>query len=310
MNSEHVTVFGGSGFVGRRIVGRLAADGANVRVAVRHPERAAFLAKEHGGDQVTLVYADVGNEESVPAAVEGAETVVNAVGHYVERGPYTFEAIHGNGALRVAQASAKAGVRRLVHISGVGADPASASPYVRARGLGEVLVVDAFPGTTILRPSAIFGPGDALFTRLAAMVRSLPVVPMFGRGETKLQPVYVGDVAEAVSKALATPETAGKVYELGGPRAYAYRSLLEIASAHVGRKRVLVPVPYFAWEVLAALMAPLPSAPLSSDQVKLMQKDNVVDPRALSFADLGIVPTPVDAILPQYVGKDARDPTA
>jgi uncharacterized protein YbjT (DUF2867 family) len=204
MTHSPITVFGGTGFLGRQIVRRLADGGADVRVAVRHPERASFLAKAGKAGQITTVYADVWNEASVGPAVKGAEAVVNAVGDYVERGKATFEAIHGQGAMHVARASAMAGVRRLVHISGIGADPGSESPYVRARAVGERLVREAFPGATILRPSVMFGPEDEFFNQLAALARVIPVLPLFGSGAVKLQPVYVDDVAEAVAKALVT----------------------------------------------------------------------------------------------------------
>src|ERR671919_985529 len=214
-----VTVFGGSGFLGREIVRRLAEDGAEVRVAVRHPERAAFLTGPGNAGQITALHADVWDEATVGPALAGADAAVNTVGHYVERGDASFEAIHGQGARHVAQAAAAAGVRRLVHISGIGADPASDSDYVRARAVGERLVREAFPAATILRPSLMFGPNDFL-TRLAGIARVMPAIPLFGSGEVRLQPVYVDDVAAAVVKALATPEAAGQLYELGGPRVY------------------------------------------------------------------------------------------
>src|SRR5512132_106464 len=253
MAYHRVTVFGGSGFVGRQIVKRLADDGADVRVAVRRPERASFLTAARRAGQIAPVYADVWNEASVTPAVDGSDAVINTVGHYVEGRKATFEAIHGQGAMHVARASAMAGVRRLVHISGLGADPTSDSPYVRARGIGEGLVKEAFPEATILRPSIMFGPEDAFFNRLAALARVMPVLPLFGSGETKLQPVYVGDVAEAVARALATPAAEGKVYELGGPRIYTYKALVQLVLAQIGRKRLLLPFPLFAWEVLGWL---------------------------------------------------------
>ena len=185
MTFSCVTVFGGSGFLGRRIVERLAHDGAVVRVAVRHPERAASLAKAGTTGQIVPMYADVWEERSVAPAVEGADAVINTVGHYVEHGKATFEAIHGHGAMHVARASAVAGVRRLVHISGLGAGPGSESPYVRARATGERLVRGAFPGATILRPSVVFGPEDTFINRLAALARLMPVLPLFGRGDVK-----------------------------------------------------------------------------------------------------------------------------
>lgn len=299
---NRITVFGGSGFLGRQIVKRLAADGAHVRVAVRHPEQASFLTKLTPG-QITPVYANVWDEATVAPALEGSEAVINTVGHYVARGKATFEAIHGQGAMHVARASAMAAVGRLVHISGIGADPASESPYVRARGIGERLVREAFPEATILRPSVMFGPEDAFFNRLAGLARVMPVLPLFGRGEVKLQPAYVGDVAEAVARALTTEAAQGKTYELGGPRAYTYKALLQLVLEQLGRKRLLMPVPYFAWELLAALMAPLPNRPISRDQVILMKSDNVVGSQALSFADLGIAPRPVEEVLPSYLPR-------
>ena len=302
-----VTVFGGSGFLGRQIVRRLADEGAAVRVAVRHPERATFLTGTAAAGEITAVYADVWDEASVGPAVAGAEAVVNTVGHYVERGRASFAAIHGQGAMQVARAAAQAGVRRLVHISGIGADPASASPYVRARGIGERLVREAFPEATILRPSVLFGPEDAFLNRLAGLARVMPALPLFGSGATKLQPVYVRDVAEAVARALATPAAQGRVYELGGPRIYTYEELVRLVLAQIGRKRLLVPIPFVIWELLAALVAPLPRRPVSRDQVILMKRDNVVGTSALTFAELGIAPTPLEEVLPTYLG---RRPTA
>jgi NADH dehydrogenase len=196
-------------------------------------------------------------------------------------------------------------VQRLVHISGIGADSASDSPYVRARATGERLVRQAFPAATILRPSVMFGPGDFL-DRLAGLARVMPAIPLFGAGAVRLQPVYVNDVAAAVARALATPQAAGQLYELGGPRAYPYRALVQLVLDQTGRRRVLLPLPYLAWSALAAVLAPLPRRPISRDQIKLMQKDNVVSPGALTFADLGITPTDLETIAPSYLGRAAR----
>jgi uncharacterized protein YbjT (DUF2867 family) len=305
MAERRVTVFGGSGFLGRRIVRRLAADGTEVRVAVRRPERAEFLARCGRAGQIRPVHADVWDAGTVAPALRGADAVVNTVGHYVERGGVSFEAIHGRGARHVAEAATAAGVQRLVHISGIGADPASDSSYVRARAAGERLVREAFPAATILRPSVMFGPGDFL-SRLASLARVMPAIPLFGSGEVRLQPVYVDDVAAAVVKALATPEAAGKLYELGGPRVYTYKALVQLVLDLTGRRRALLPVPYVVWIGLAALLAPLPQRPISRDQVKLMQKDNVVSPDALSFADLGLAATSLEAIAPTYLRRDGR----
>jgi len=298
-----ITVFGGTGFLGRRIVRRLAADGAAVRVAVRRPERARPLQAGEADERIETVFADVWDETTVAPAIAGATAVVNTVGHYVERGRATFEAIHGRGAAHVARAAAEAGASRLVHVSGLGADPASPSPYVQARGIGERLVADAFPEATILRPSIIFGPEDAFFNRLAGLARVMPVIPLFGTGEVRLQPVYVGDVADAVAAALAMPEAAGRAYELGGPRAYTYRALVALVLQQTGRRRFVLPVPYAVWELLAAVTAPLPGRPISGDQVRLMRTDNVVSAGASTLTDLGITPTPVEDVLPTYLGS-------
>jgi NADH dehydrogenase len=306
MALKRVTVFGGSGFLGRRIVQRLATDGAEVRIAVRHPERAAFLTNAGKTGQVTAVHADVWGEATVAPAIEGAAAVVNTVGHYVERGKASFEAIHGQGARHVAAAAAAAGVTRLVHISGIGADPASDSPYVRARGIGERLVREAFPAATILRPSVMFGPDDAFLNTLAALARVLPALPLFGSGEVRLQPVYVDDVAAAVASTLSLPGTEGKLYELGGPKAYPYKALVRFVLSQTRRTRLLVPVPYAVWHALAAALSPLPWRPISRDQVKLMEQDNVVSPDALTFADLGITPTALEAVAPTYLRHLAR----
>jgi NADH dehydrogenase len=306
MTYSQVTVFGGSGFLGRQIVKRLAEGGATVRVAVRHPERASFHTGLSIAGRITTAYADVWDEATVGPAVDGSDAVVNTIGHYVERGRATFEAIHGQGAMHVARASAMAGVRRLVHISGIGADPRSESPYARARAIGERLVKEAFTEATILRPSVIFGPEDAFFNRLAAMARVMPVLPLFGTGAVKLQPVYVGDVAEAVARALATEAARGQIYELGGPRAYTYKALLQLLFQQLGRRPLLMPVPYFVWELMAAMMAPLPHRPISRDQVVLMRRDNVVCPKALSFAELGLAPSTVEEILPSYLRRGPR----
>ena len=301
MDHKPVTVFGGSGFLGRRIVKHLAAEGASVRVAVRHPERASFLERLGRDGRIELVQADVWDESSVARAVAQSASVINTVGHYVEKGHATFDAVHGQGALHVARQAGQAGVKRLIHISGLGSDPASDSPYVRARGIGENLVKDAFEGATILRPSVIFGPNDAFFNALADMARQTPILPLFGMGTTKLQPVHVGDVAEACVRVLADPSTQGNLYELGGPRVYTYKALLQLVLKQAGKSRLLVPFPFFLWDILAALMAVLPNPPLTRDQVTLMKGDNVVDGKALTLEDLGIAPASVEEILPGYI---------
>lgn len=292
-----VTVFGGTGFLGRRIVERLGAAGARVRVAVRHTTEGV---PPQGGD-VEVVYADVRDGTTVAQAVRDSDAVVNAVGLYVEQGEATFQAVHVDGAQEVARAAREAGIPRLVHLSGIGADVNSESSYVRSRALGELAVREAFTEATILRPSVLFGRGDALFRSLAAITRISPVFPLFGDGSTRLQPVFVGDVAEAVVKAVGSPSASGKVYELGGPRVYRYKELVELVLVHLKRRRVLVPVPFFVWEIQATLLGILPNPPLTRDQVILMRRDNVVSDTALTFADLSITPRPVEAELPSIM---------
>ena len=246
--------------------------------------------------------ADVWDESTVARAVEGATSVINTVGHYVEKRGATFDAIHGRGAQHVARQAKEAGAARLIHISGLGADPGSDSPYVRARGIGENLVREAFEGVTILRPSVIFGPGDAFVNKLAAMGRQTPILPLFGTGGTRLQPVFVGDVAQACTRALADPATRGRVYELGGPRVYPYAELVRLVLDQVGARTALVPVPFLAWDVLARGLALLSNPPLTRDQVKLMKRDNVVGREALALSDLGIRPVPLEEALPDCIG--------
>lgn len=291
-------VFGGSGFLGRAVVRRLRAEDVPVRIAVRHPQ---VVATDDPG--VEAVAADVRDAASVAAAVSGVRRVVNAVGLYRERRDETFAAVHVAGAGRVAEAAARAGAEALVHISGIGADPASPSVYVRARAEGEVAVRAAFPEVTILRPSVLFGPGDSFFNSLARSARLLPVFPLFADGAMRLQPVFVDDLAAAVAKVLALPEARGRIYELGGGRAYSYRALIELLLRQTGLRRPLLPLPFAVWEAAARLSAWLPSPPVTLDQIALVKRDNLPDPDLPGFADLGIAPAAVEDVLPRCLGK-------
>lgn len=302
MASRLVTVFGGSGFLGRQIVQRLVSANHRVRVGVRHPEAASFLRQLGPDDRVEPVHADVSDESAVAEAVDGADWVINSVGHYVEKSGATFHRIHGVGARHIARRAGQAGAERLVQISGLGADPASDSPYVRSRGIGDEFVKEAFDGVTVLRPSAIFGPGDALLKKLADVARLSPVVPLFGDGRTRLQPVFVGDVAEACVRVLADPSTAGCVYEIGGPEIFAYRELVELVLERMGRRRIVMPVPFGVWDMLAGAMARHPNPPLTRDQVKLLGSDNVAAEGASTLEDLGIRPVRVEDVLPDCIG--------
>lgn len=298
-----VSVFGGTGFLGRRLVRRLAAEGATLRIAVRSPDRARSVLRAADLDRVTVFRADVRDQVSVAAAVAGVDAVVNAVSAYVEKPGVTFESVHEQGAKTVAQEAAAAGVARLVLVSGIGAAPESGSPYIRARGRGELVVKQAFPSATIVRPSAMFGPGDALFGTLADIVRLLPVVPLIGGGRTRLQPVYVEDVAEAIVRMLADRGTAGQTYELAGPGVYTLRELVSFALRLIDKRRLLVPVPFAVAEIQARLFEFLPSPPLTTSQVDLLRVDNLASGALPGFRDLNIRPKAVEDIVPTYIGR-------
>ena len=298
-----ITVFGGSGFLGGEIVERLAAKGSTVRIAVRRPERAILPKPSDSSGRVTAMAADVRDGDSVKQALCGASAAVNAVSLYAEQVDDTFVAVHVEGAQLVARQAAEGGVERLAHLSGIGADAGSSSSYVRARAGGEMAVLDAYPGATILRPSVVFGPGDATFAALAAIIRRSPFLPLFGKGGTRLQPVYIGDVADAAVAALDRPATAGRVVELGGPDILTYEALLRLLMRQLGRRRLLFPLPFTVWRLLATLLSPLPHPPVTHDQITLMERDNVVGSDALTFADLGIVPTAMQDILPTYLPR-------
>ena len=297
-----VSVFGGTGFLGRRLVHRLAAAGVTVRVAVRHPDRASVL-RAADSERVTVIRADVRDRAAIAAAVAGVDAVVDTVSTYVEKGGVTFESVHERGAETLAQEAAAAGVARLVLVSGIGADPASRSPYIRARGRGELAVRQAFPSATIVRPSAMFGPGDALFGTLADIARLSPVLPLIGGGRTRLQPVYVEDVAEAIVRILGDRGTAGRTYELAGPKVYTFRELVEITLRLIGRRPLLVPVPFAAARVQAWLFELLPNPPLTTGQVDLLEADNVASGAMPGLQELGIQPKAVEDVVPTYVGR-------
>lgn len=296
MTTSLTTVFGGTGFLGRAIVRALLAEGGAVRVAVRRPEAVAGLFGDQAPGRIEAVGGDVREPEAVATAVAGAEAVVNAVGHYRERPDASFAAVHVWGAESVATAARRAGVARLVLISGIGADPASSSAYVRARAGGERVVREAFPAATILRPSVLFGPDDAFLGTLSKLIRSLPVIPLFGSGRRRLQPAHVGDVAAAVVRSLERPDAPGGVYELGGA-AVSYRRVIELLLHRQGRSRLLLPVPFGVWRLAASLLSPLPAAPVTHDQLALLARDNVVGARARGFSDLGIEPRSLEAWL-------------
>ncbi len=297
MSSQLVTVFGGTGFLGRRIVRHLHDADFAVRIASRHPDRGRSLFSGEASN-IEMVRADANDDASVATAVSGSWAVVNAVSLYLERGKQTFQSVHVAAAGRVAAMAHREGSERIGHVSGIGADARSASPYIRSRGEGEAAVRRVFPSATLIRPAVMFGPGDAFLTPLSTMLRHAPVFPLFGRGETRLQPAYVEDVAEAIVRALKAP-AAGLHYELAGPRVYTYAELLTTIADAVGRKPVLVPIPFSLWHALGFAAELLPAPPITRNQIDLMKIDNVAAPNALGFAALGVSPRPLEDILPK-----------
>lgn len=289
----HVTVFGGTGFLGRNLVNRLLRRGYQVRVAVRNPRQDLFQDTDNRLEQVQ---SDVRNAQSVADAIKNADGVVNAVGLYTESQSATFEAVHVLGAQNIAQQSVICGVQ-LVHISGIGTDTESPSTYIRARAVGEQRVREAAPHAVILRPSVLFGRNDAFLRTLSALVRMLPLIPLFGNGSTRLQPVYVEDVARAIECGLCSNELGENIYELGGAQILTYKDLLSTIARHLNRKRIMLPIPFVIWELLAALASVLPNPPLTRDQIELMRHDNIVNPDTAGFAELGIEPRGLEDLL-------------
>jgi NADH dehydrogenase len=297
MNDRIVTVFGGTGFLGRHAVRRLRALGFAVRAAVRHPEQARRMFGDDAG--VTAIRADIHDDASVAAALNGAFGAVNAVSLYVESGKATFHSVHVEAAQRVAREAKRAGVSRLVLVSGIGADVASPSLYVRKRAEGELATRGEFPDAAIMRPAVMFGEHEGFLHQLLGLLQTLPVFPMFGRGQTRLQPAHVDDVAEAIARLMehAGPAT----HELGGPRVYTYEELLKVVAKAAGITPRLMPFPFAAWHGIARLSELLPRAPVTRNQVELMQVDTVVTPGASGFAELGIAPQSVEEALVEVV---------
>lgn len=298
--SKIATVFGGSGFIGRYVVKLLAESGYIVRVAVRDTEGAKFLRPMGDVGQVVLLHAPLHEEVLAARAVEGAEIVVNLTGILSERRAGDFMRVHADGAGRIARLAASSVARRMVQVSAIGADAASPSLYGRSKAAGEAAVRAAFPKAAILRPSIVFGAEDQFFNRFAKMALLSPVLPVVG-GKTKFQPVYVGDVAAAVIAALA-PEAAGKTFELGGPEVKTFKELIEYMLKIIERERYVLDLPLGIATLQAKVLERLPGRLLTTDQIKLLQRDNVVAQGALGLADLGVAATRMEQILPGYLG--------
>ena len=306
MRNRRTAVLGGSGFIGRYVVKRLAARGDFVAVGCRNAEAAKFLKPLGDVGQIVPLNVGIGDETLLPAFVAGNDSLVSSVGILRETGAQTFELVHHTGPAKLARFAREAGVERFVHISAIGADLRSSSAYARTKAAGEQAVRDAFPTVTILRPSVVFGPEDQFFNRFAALATISPVLPLIGGGETRFQPVYVGDAADAIVKCLEDPATAGRVYELGGPKIYSFREVLELVQGEIRRKRGFVDLPFGLAAFQARLMSILPNPPLTPDQVELLKSDNIVSSGALTLASLGIAPTPAEVVLPTYLDRFRR----
>ncbi|MGH1458383.1 MAG: complex I NDUFA9 subunit family protein [Paracoccaceae bacterium] len=306
--SKLVTIYGGSGFVGRYIARRMAKDGWRVRVAVRRPNEAMFVRPYGTPGQVEPILCNIRDDASVRAAMQGADVVVNCVGILEESGKNSFEAVQKDGAARVARIAAESGVARMVHISALGADAASSSEYARTKAAGEAAVLDHMPDAMILRPSIIFGAEDEFFNRFARMAAISPILPVVGAA-TKFQPVYVEDVAHAAALG-AEGAAAGGIYELGGPDVEDFRTLMQRMCEVIRRRRVIVNLPFWMAGLMASvfgvvqkLSLGIVKAPVTSDQVRNLRVDNVVSGGEKTFADLGMTPANMGAILPEYLWR-------
>ena len=301
-----VTIFGGSGFVGRYIAQRMARQGWRVRVAVRRPNEAHFVRPYGRVGQVEPILANIRNDESVRQALMGADAVVNCVGTFDASGKNNFDAVQHEGAARIARIAAELGVSRMVHISAIGADADGDSLYAQSKGKGEQAILEAFPSAVILRPSVVFGPEDQFFNRFAGMARMSPAIPLVG-ADTRFQPVYVDDVAHAAELGVLGQAEPG-IYELGGPDVDTFRELIEQMLDVIRRRRLILPLPFWLGSVMgrvtgvvSALTGGLAPQPITVDQVRSLRSDNIVSEGAKSFADLGITPASIEAVIPSYL---------
>jgi uncharacterized protein YbjT (DUF2867 family) len=306
MRYRRVTVLGGSGFIGRYIVKRLAQYGAVVTVVSRHAGDAGFLRPMGDVGQIALIEAGISDAARLAALLAGSDAVICAAGILYEGRRQRFDIVHHQGPALLARLAKAAGAKRFVHLSALGADPGAPAVYARSKAAGEAAVRAAFPEATILRPSIVFGPEDDFFNRFAALARWLPALPLIGGGQTRFQPVYVADVAEAALAALDRHDAQSATYELGGPAVYSFRELMALLLREINRHRALVPLPFGLATFSAALLEWLPKPPLTRDQVRLLQRDNVVSPGRPGLLELGITPTAAELILPSYLNRFRR----
>jgi len=325
MTQQVITVFGGTGFVGRHVVNKLAASGAIIRIAVRDAERALPLKLAGTLGQIVPWPTNINDVSQIKTAVHGADVVINLVGIIAPSGKNTFDQTHHISAGHIATLSREAGVKKLIHVSALGADINSPSKYSQSKAMGEEAVRQAYPNATILRPSVIFGAEDQFFNMFAGMSRFTPFIPVigapvfpkiswtggptpitidfFGQGGPKFQPVFVDDVAKAVQAAATNDDCVGQTYELGGPSTYSYKSLMELVMSITKRQRILTPLPFGMATLMAWFLQKLPKPILTCDQITLMQTDNVVAADAKTFVDLKIIPISAETILPTYLER-------
>jgi uncharacterized protein YbjT (DUF2867 family) len=304
-NRSLITIYGGSGFIGRHVVRAIAKTGARMRVAVRRPELAGHLQPVGGVGQINAVQANVRFPDSLLAAADGADGVVNLVGILFPTGKQSFESVQDEGARHVAETARATGAKALVHVSAIGADPDSASVYARTKAAGEAAVRAVFPEAVILRPSVVFGPEDDFFNRFAKLARIAPVLPLIGGGSTRLEPVFAGDVARAVIAGLTGTAKSGAPYELGGPEVLTLKEVMQRVLDYTMRRRLLLPMPFWLAKLMGSFLQLLPNPMLTIDQVRLLQADNVVrdaakrDGRTLEA--LGIEPVAIASVVPDYL---------
>jgi NADH dehydrogenase len=302
MEARQITIFGGSGFLGRYVVRALAKKGWRIKVATRRPNRAFFLRPMGQVGQIGFIKCDVADAGQIAHAMAGSQAVVNLTGILFQRGQ-TFQAVHVKGPEAIAREAARLGLRAMVHVSAIGADSESDSRYAESKAEGEKRVREAFPAAIIMRPSLLFGPEDQFFNRFAEMARFLPALPLIGGGRTLFQPVFVSDAAAAIVAALDDPHAQAKTYELGGPTVYSFKQLMEIMLGVIERKRLLVPLPFWIAFLKSIFLQLMPKPLLTPDQVRLLRHDNIVSPTAHTLKDLGITPTTVEAEVPSYLWR-------
>jgi Predicted nucleoside-diphosphate-sugar epimerases len=303
MKHKIITVFGGNGFLGRSLIQRLAKQGARVRVAVRNPEKAIRLRVLGEVGQITPFLISLADPRSIHQAITSADLVVNLCGRLFEKGASTFDLVHHQGPALIAKACADHKVKAFVHVSALGANPNAASLYAKSKGDGEIAIRKAFPQAMILRPSVLFGPDDRFFNRFAELATVAPFLVVFDGGKTKLQPVFVGDMAQAIVQCLknAPNSSAGQCFELGGPKIYSFKELLQLTLMIINRKRPIISVPAALGHLLGLVAQYMPEPLITPDQIKLLQQDNVVNPTAHAFKELGIQPHPLEEVLPDYL---------